>query len=1170
MSSIEIRYANGKTGKKALSKKQTLSIGKHPSNDVVINDDTVAAMHCRIAWNKSGFEVTAATRDGVEINGTLVRNASLNDRDVLRVGTVDITVRDVPGSGASSTGGKRKRPPEDTKQSQVEEQLGSLTDSLSDLPAAALSDVFDVEEDAEDQWIDGSVSDMPTPPMPVTEPVSGDDGDELPADAAADATPSKTKALSRLRSKPKRPGEQDIIGSPLVLGLGGGALALMLVAATFWFIIGRDTIQKEFDVAQAQMDEGKFAQAITLWEQFILTHPKHKYTDDARFALAQCRVEREISGSAPEWPEGLEQVDDYIKQTRDLPDFAEQHPQICEYARRIAMGAAQTAQNTKDRSLLAVSAEASKILDRYSPADAPPTEMQNLIAGELKKAEAAVLKQEVFDAAMAEMSQALAAKRPILAMEARQHLLERYPELRSDRKLLAKFQETLAAEKDLVSIDTSVQEADTTDEVSQLPAPLTLASHTRVRTDETSEGRVVFAVAKDCCYALDSVTGDPVWRRVIGLDTPFTPQTVSTAIPGLLVFDTNRRELILLEQLSGKLLWRQPLQEEVTGAPLVDGLQIFVTTRGGHLYKVALESGEITARLSFSQELLAPPVLIDDGKSLLVGGDQAVLYTVSVHELTCESVSYLGHLAGSIKAPLVGMGRLVLLAENDRADSCRLRVLDTSAGSQGVKQIAESRVPGQVYDAPVLRGKQLFVPSTDERVAAFTVTDEKNQRVLTPVATQQAEPARSGSLYLLAGPDGQLWMSSSVLRKLRLTTDSFKLDSKQIGGGAGSQPLEAIGRRLFIGKNLPYSGTVVFLQADREEMTSLWKTVLGAEIIATSTPDERSSVFLTEAGDVFYAAESDIKTGGFNFRAAVELKIPEGLVEPPVAAAIGQGMTAVYCGAPEPRLWIIAPGGQIDRELKLEQPLEAAPVLVGKDLLLPLPGRLKHVPAGRGIPAVDDYLLPIGQGKTPRWQVLKSAGEGEIIAAVEGTRLLRIQMRTSPVPHLAGVADLDLEQKLDKGFVVRDGQIFLADASGRLQIRDASDLRLLGEAELNAAPSSPVWLDNDHVYVEVGRQQLHCYRIAPGFPQVWTAPVTGVGLAGAPLTVGDRVVVAKRDGGIELLDRKTGKSLSQQHVGQPLSRGPLRVGSLVVVASIDGSLYQVDVPGAESTVGANQ
>lgn len=87
---LEIRGPNGKTFVRELSKSQPILFGRHMTNDVVIDEDGVASLHGRISWNGSDFELTAAGKDGIEINGTLVKQRTLEDDDLIRIGSFDI------------------------------------------------------------------------------------------------------------------------------------------------------------------------------------------------------------------------------------------------------------------------------------------------------------------------------------------------------------------------------------------------------------------------------------------------------------------------------------------------------------------------------------------------------------------------------------------------------------------------------------------------------------------------------------------------------------------------------------------------------------------------------------------------------------------------------------------------------------------------------------------------------------------------------------------------------------------------------------------------------------------------------------------------------------------------------------------------------------------------
>ena len=75
-----------------LSREVPLLVGHLPSSDIQIDAEGVAPIHCRISWQHKNFEVTAASPEGVQFNGTTVRHHLLTPGDVLRVGDVDIVL----------------------------------------------------------------------------------------------------------------------------------------------------------------------------------------------------------------------------------------------------------------------------------------------------------------------------------------------------------------------------------------------------------------------------------------------------------------------------------------------------------------------------------------------------------------------------------------------------------------------------------------------------------------------------------------------------------------------------------------------------------------------------------------------------------------------------------------------------------------------------------------------------------------------------------------------------------------------------------------------------------------------------------------------------------------------------------------------------------------------
>ena len=153
---------------------------------------------------------------------------------------------------------------------------------------------------------------------------------------------------------------------------------------------------------------------------------------------------------------------------------------------------------------------------------------------------------------------------------------------------------------------------------------------------------------------------------------------------------------------------------------------------------------------------------------------------------------------------------------------------------------ARSERLGHVKDSPVLRGNRLFVPSSGERVTAFTVTEENGQKPLTYVDSSQNESPIGCPIYLAVGPDDQMWMAARDLRKFQLTLDHLEEEVKQrMRVGLCAQPLQVAGNSIFVAGRFPTSRAVFFRGVDRQKMAGEWLVVVGAPVLATAAPNKK-------------------------------------------------------------------------------------------------------------------------------------------------------------------------------------------------------------------------------------------------------------------------------------------------------------------------------------------
>jgi pSer/pThr/pTyr-binding forkhead associated (FHA) protein len=72
-----------------------ITIGRSPSNDIVIDDPTVSAQHAVLAKSPSGYQLKdAGSTNGTQINGISITDAELMDGAEIRFGYVTGIFRD--------------------------------------------------------------------------------------------------------------------------------------------------------------------------------------------------------------------------------------------------------------------------------------------------------------------------------------------------------------------------------------------------------------------------------------------------------------------------------------------------------------------------------------------------------------------------------------------------------------------------------------------------------------------------------------------------------------------------------------------------------------------------------------------------------------------------------------------------------------------------------------------------------------------------------------------------------------------------------------------------------------------------------------------------------------------------------------------------------------------
>ena len=533
---------------------------------------------------------------------------------------------------------------------------------------------------------------------------------------------------------------------------------------------------------------------------------------------------------------------------------------------------------------------------------------------------------------------------------------------------------------------------------------------------------------------------------------------------------------------------------------------------------IGLGTGRLSAKATFSQEVVAPPELAPDNDHLVIPGEEEIVYTIKIRPLKCVAVSWIGQKAGTIKAPMQKLGNLMLLVENHETEYARLRVLRWDSKNFDVAPAAETRVEGTVLDPTELRGNKLFVASNPQRLAAFTIDDQIDGEPIARIASNQIQDADATRMFLAAKPGGELFLAGSSLRKFQLQSNTLVIDQKETAAGVHLRTPVASGKRFFLTRRPKHASSVFFTVADAESMDSFWRVVLGPKVLAVAPQASGDITAVTDAGGTFRVSPDQLSKGGFVTAPSNQEFLPRELDSSVGATRLADNRIAVYWGAPEPKIAVLNDRGQLaGPPTLLPAAPETTPILLnGGVIVVPLPGALKAVNTKRGSRPITDYRAPV-KGQAAKWKSLTQLDATQVVGIDTNNRMIRVQLRTEGQPNLAQAQILDLDAPIDQKPVQHDKYLLVADASGTLSVLDNRTLELLTSDKMPATATSPAYGIADRIFVDAGGRTL-VYGLGNSLTRLAAIETAGAAIAGKPMAMSSGYLVAFQNGDLVLTD----------------------------------------------------
>jgi outer membrane protein assembly factor BamB len=181
-----------------------------------------------------------------------------------------------------------------------------------------------------------------------------------------------------------------------------------------------------------------------------------------------------------------------------------------------------------------------------------------------------------------------------------------------------------------------------------------------------------------------------------------------------------------------------------------------------------------------------------------------------------------------------------------------------------------------------------------------------------------------------------------------------------------------------------------------------------------------------------------------------------------------------------------------------------------------------------------------------------------VLLADGALRLYRLAVEQQPRPHLAEKAAAELAKPIATPVAVLEQTVFAGDVNGRLLRFTLSDLAPGKEWTLDSPVArGPVTVGNC-VLVSTRGNQLYCYDGEPA--QRWQVALAYGPLAGDPVLLDGKLVLASTSGVVWTVDPATGQEAAHVELKQPLASAVVPVGEHLIVAGPDGTWHRIAKP----------
>lgn len=956
------------------------------------------------------------------------------------------------------------------------------------------------------------------------------------------------------------------------LYIGFGILGFLLIMGAVLFLaVGGQNIEKLQKVAEESFQKRAYMDSIAKHEKLLELSPRHENASKWKVRIVHSMLA--APWESKNYEEVLKVAAQHLPNVYEEDSFGDLRPdlglmlpgsalEVTAIANSLSIGntpAELEAQLAKAKDAKSICDDSRFLTGSIRKTESVARKLDE-INDNVRRIQDAIRKETDLSTTSEQIAALTASGKTNEAFSAYNLLIRKYGDLGTRSELRELMKQVSVKEVELVK-NAEVSITGTNEDLESLVESQVVVARREGTPISSLQGVVLPVLADGVLYGIDAGDGTVLWNRFLGYETSLEPQWADTENHDeLIVCDQRFNQILKIGALDGKLIWRCDIGEEFNRPTITIG-KIIVTTLSGKMIGLNTATGDSFASVQLPQEARVPATVSTRYPLIFQPGEYSNLYVLSLEDLSCREVVYLGHSPGSVSVSAYEWSGYVLVPING-ADYCDLHVLkpskeegvDPGLGITRTQTIL--RVTTGHINTPLFRmGRRVLAVSDtgDLRLLEMNKIDNEDAPI-NPVSEQQFE-VRKGDKHYVQAEGSRLWIAGKGIERYRLSAvNEFKRLPLADPGDFFLGPVERFDNTLIHVRRRARSAMTSISAVDAESMQETWRTDLGAPFAGAPKLVDGKIQVVSSQGDLFSVDDAAQRVGYID-RGVWSADVAENYQ---FNQSIQLANGSYVCVGPAGRrdIILIKPDGTSTLgRLPSRADTPACPIIgLGNSIVVASKkGQVVIVNPETGQFGTP-FQPPKQPGEDSNWRTPTVVSDSEVVV---GQKEGQLYLLGTDGKSFELKSEINTQSTLDSGLVSRAKVVYgaLRTEDGAYMVAWNTDggFAEAKRLELDANYVAGPWIAGESLLMTDDQGNLVAFPFDLSGVQ-WKLPLGSDALTGAPIASGQSLLLTMSSGVMKVLDAGTGEVSKEVDFSQPVMHEPLFTEDKVFIGGADGRL----------------